>query len=461
MKKMILEICCAVSIVAGTSSCSLNIPPPDLYSDPHAITNVQTARSLLTSCYHLYPHYEFEYSLLGNDFCMTNLTAKDINKQNIYLWQDINISSFASESWLAYYNCIANIDVLQERLKNIKTSSATDSIALQAISAESNTLKAMCYFDLLRLFSNPYDINPISHGIVLKSVVGVEMKARASKKECATYIRQLLTDASKIQNAPNRNGWLSQKAAIYMLSELALYEGNYQEAAHHAQQLIATTDESLIDGSNYYRLWANNSDDVRIFGFHINRAIFTEIEFSSTEGDLYAINHELQFDANDARKAWTVFPKTMAGAERLLLGKYNKINKTGSNTMYLNRMRYAGAYFIAAECYARLNEKEKALATINRYLRAINAREIAATITGEELVHAILHEKYKEYVGEGQNYFDLKRTHTDNLKKQGIWGNTSKTTIDKNDYRWTFPIPASEFRYNEQITQNNGWPINR
>lgn len=69
IKKFIYIFTAISGILAGVSSCSLDIPPADQYSDPDAITNVSTARSLLTSAYLLYPHYEYELSILGDDFC--------------------------------------------------------------------------------------------------------------------------------------------------------------------------------------------------------------------------------------------------------------------------------------------------------------------------------------------------------------------------------------------------------
>ncbi len=68
IKKFIYIFTAISGILAGVSSCSLDIPPADQYSDPDAITNVSTARSLLTSAYLLYPHYEYELSILGDDF---------------------------------------------------------------------------------------------------------------------------------------------------------------------------------------------------------------------------------------------------------------------------------------------------------------------------------------------------------------------------------------------------------
>jgi hypothetical protein len=108
-----------------------------------------------------------------------------------------------------------------------------------------------------------------------------------------------------------------------------------------------------------------------------------------------------------------------------------------------------------------MQQEDVAIATINTYLLAIGAQPLDNSLRGDELVKAILHEKYKEFVGEGQNYFDLKRVHTDKLNRLGAWGTSNRSYINKNDYRWTFPIPASEYRYNEAVEQNEGWPINR
>lgn len=79
MKNYINIIKKSLVLVGSTmllASCSLNVPPPDQFSDPDAITDVKTGRSLLTSCYLSYPHQEYEFSLLGNDFCPTNLAER-------------------------------------------------------------------------------------------------------------------------------------------------------------------------------------------------------------------------------------------------------------------------------------------------------------------------------------------------------------------------------------------------
>lgn len=458
-RKIIHSILLILSIVHFTS-CSLNVPPPDLYSDPDAITNGKAARSLLASCYLLYPHVEYELSTLGNDFCLTNYSGKDVSQQNLYLWQDNSISSFSSETWASYYNCIANCDVLLDRISKAKSASPADSVSLQQTEAEAKTLKAMAYFDLLRLFSSPYDTQDDNLGIVIKSRTGVETVARSSKTACVEYIGNLLKDAMSVKNNPTANGWLSTRAATYLMAELSLYSGNNKDAARYAQMLIDECKPEYISKQNYGRIWGTTSYEGRIFALNINTSFYSGIQYS-TDGDYFALNPELQFDKADARKVWTVYNKNILGTERELMGKYNKLNKENANINYVNRMRWAGAYFIAAEAYARMQQDDVAIATINVYLLAIGAQLLDNSLRGDALVKAILHEKYKEFVGEGQNYFDLKRVHTDKLNRLGVWGTSNRSYINKNDYRWTFPIPASEYRYNEAVEQNEGWPINR
>lgn len=84
------------------TACSLNIPPQDQFSDPDAITNVSNARSLLASAYSSYPHQEYEFSLLGNDFVPTSLSIKDISSLNLYNWNDKEINKLAPNLWQDY-----------------------------------------------------------------------------------------------------------------------------------------------------------------------------------------------------------------------------------------------------------------------------------------------------------------------------------------------------------------------
>ena len=464
MNKRLNAIVKKVLLLTGSTlllaACSLNVPPPDQYSDPDAITNVNAGRSLLASCYLSFPHNEYEFSVLGNDFCPTNLAGKDVEELNLYNWQDKNISNLATTVWQDYYNCISNCDALLERVNGITTETSEEEKEKNAIKTEAQTLKAMCYFDLLRIYATAYDRNPDGDGVVIKNMFGFETNKRSSKKVCIGMINDLLKEAASVEHTSQKNGWLSQTAALYMLAETSLYMGEYGDAARYADEVIAQGDDSQIGGDSYARLWKTESFAGRIFAFSTSSSYYTAIEYDSNDGDYYVINPAFNYSEQDVRKACAIYTKMQNGKERQLVGKYNMMNKQGTQPSYINRMRFAGAYFIAAEAYARNHDETTARQRINHYLQLVGAENIADGATGEALLDAILAEKYKEFVGEGTNYFDMKRTHSA-ISRLSTWGQAQTSRIDANDYRWTFPIPASEYKYNENVTQNDKWPINR
>ncbi len=445
----------------GLGSCSLNIPPADQYSDPDAIVDVQNARSLLTSAYIAYPHYEYELAILGPDFSPTSLTGKDSNQKNMYQWQDNVISSLADQMWLEYYNTIAICDILLERLPNVMITKESEQQEKDAIGAEAEMLRAMCYFNLLRLYAPAYDRNPQAAGVILKTRVGVEFPARSSIEECTKYVRDLLVEAVKVPNAPKQNGWLSQTAGYYLLAELELYAGNYAEAAQYAEKVLEQTDDNSFTDKGYAELWDKSTSENRIFAFFVSTPVYSSLQYDEKEGDYFMVSPKVAYGENDYRAAWNVYPFEMDDVERSLLGKYNLNNKEGKGNSYMNTFRYAGAYFIAAEAYSRMNgQSAKALSKVNHYLSLCGAEPLSASLKDKALTEAILVEKLKEFVGEGVSYFDWKRAHL-LLPRYSRWGGHEESVVRPDDYRWTFPIPASEYKFNENVTQNEGWPLNR
>ncbi len=460
MKRNIKHIIC-ILLVAIFCGCSLNIPPPDQFSDPDAITTVSTARSLLTSAYISYPHYEYQLSILGEDFCPTNLSGKDVSQQNLYRWQDNSINELAGEIWSTYYTTIAYCDVLLERLPNVATANASEEREKKQIASETKTLKALCYFKLLQLFATPYHKNINADGVVIKKRIGVEVVARSSKSDCVTYIRTLLLDALAQSADTDKNGWLSKTAIYHILSQLELYAGNYTKAAQYAEDVLSRAEDAWFTGANYRYLWSANSYEGRIFAFNITNPYYTSIQYDEPNGDYFAVNPKVEYAMSDVRREYNLYPFTMAGESRNLFGKYNMNNRKGEANNYVDMMRYAEAYFIAAEAYCRSGEESTGISKINHYLSLCGANTIPVTLTGEELIERIISEKLNEFVGEGINYLDIKRLANNDLKRYTAWGKSTYTTIRKESYKWTFPIPASEYRYNQAVSQNEGWPINR
>lgn len=441
------------------ASCNLNIPPLDQFSDPDAINNVSNARSLLSSAYMAYPHPEYEFSLLGNDFVPTSLSIKDVSSLNLYNWSDREISKLAPSLWQGYYNVIAQCDALLERMDNVKTSSTEEQNEKQTITAEAKTLKALCYFQLLKVFAPAYDLNPDAPGVILKTHLGIEDKQRSSIRDCVSTIRGLLSDAVQMDGTSRNNGWLSKTAVLYLQADVALYSGDYQTAITSGNAVIAKANDAYFTSEGISNLWAKDSYAGRIFAFNTHSTYYSNIQFSIQEGDYFCVNPKLNVGTSDLRYTSFTYPFVMNGTVRTLLGKYNRCNKLNQTTAYINTMRYAGAYYIVAEAYYRKGETEAARVLINHYWHCIGVSEAPAGITNQALLELILTDKQREFVGEGVNFFDLKRTHLASLSRYSQWGTSASSSISSTDYRWNFPIPVSEYRFNS-VEQNAGWPSN-
>ena len=100
----------------------------------------------------------------------------------------------------------------------------------------------------------------------------------------------------------------------------------------------------------------------------------------------------------------------------------------------------------------------QALQMVNRLLSAYGAEPLDDSLEGDALIDAILREKHKEFVGEGVRYFDLKRIGKP-LQRYKNLGSGVSAVIQPDDYRWLFPIPESEYKYNDLMDQNPKWPF--
>ncbi len=134
----------------------LDIRLEDQYSDPDAISTTGSARELLASAYNSLPRFQMEFSVLSDDFVPTNLAGKYAQMQNLYNWVEKDMEDLSDNVWSEYYMTVAIVNALLPRLDNIKPKDDKDKAEIDKIRSEAKALKALCYFDLLRLYGPVY-----------------------------------------------------------------------------------------------------------------------------------------------------------------------------------------------------------------------------------------------------------------------------------------------------------------
>ena len=101
-------------------------------------------------------------------------------------------------------------------------------------------------------------------------------------------------------------------------------------------------------------------------------------------------------------------------------------------------------YYIAAECLLRKNDP-KAADYFNAVLESRGLVALDDRIPAESLtIEKITQERYKEFVGEGQTFFNMKRL---NLDIQAITGEI----LPAANSIYTVPVPEEEFNYRNEV----------
>jgi putative tetratricopeptide repeat-containing domain protein len=170
MKAYQLFILLIIGVIS--SYCSLDLPPEDEVSDPNAITSVTSAQRLLASAYSSYKPYSnaLTWVLRSDDLIPTQYLAREVNLQNTYNWNDRELVNHSEDIWKSLYNTIAQCNALLERLPNVTPQNSSQRRELQLVQQRATYLKALCYFDLLRIFSPAFgqpNIQP--YGILFKN----------------------------------------------------------------------------------------------------------------------------------------------------------------------------------------------------------------------------------------------------------------------------------------------------
>ena len=184
---------CAICFLIG--GCSLNIPLEDQFSDPDAITDVLSARSLLASAYKAMPQQIFQLSVLSDDFCPSQHLNKDMSLQGLYNWREVEMTELAGTLWAGYYAVIAEVNALLARIDAVVTLDETEKLEKMRIVCEAKALKSWCYFDLLRLFAPHVGSKPNAQGIPYVTIYEVAVSPFKTVSEVYDLVIKDLKEA--------------------------------------------------------------------------------------------------------------------------------------------------------------------------------------------------------------------------------------------------------------------------
>lgn len=382
--------------------------------------------------------------------------------------------------WNSIYTSILqanNLIVNIERLEAAGAEANFDDIKGQAL-----TLRALMYFDLVRIYGKQYSDDKDSYGVpnVLEPLEALDQPLRATVAENYNQIITDLKDAEPLLSKSKNNGYLNYYTNMAMQARVYLNMENYPDALSAAQEIIDSGVYSLYSNSEWVDSWTQQFGSESIFELAVlpseadlgNSSLSVYLrraghQSSSAIGQFIASDYYLnRLDEDPTDVRWGVLDYDEVGPNHLGASyKYSgDVNLSGdgkstATSVNIKVIRLSEIYLIAAEA-AFHSDKDLAA----DYLNAIRKRSpglapaTAATIS----IDMILDEKSKELFTEGQRYFDLLRLNKDitfNDELGGVPISTRDKTIDRSFYKTILPISQEEINANPGIggQQNPGY----
>ncbi|ANH82559.1 glycan metabolism protein RagB [Niabella ginsenosidivorans] len=383
--------------------------------------------------------------------------------------------------WSQIYFCLLQVNNLIENIEKLKTAGTAE--GFDEYEGEALTLRALMYFDLVRLYGKPYNFDKTAWGVpnITSVLKPFDKPLRNTVEENYRQIMADLIKAAPLLSKEVNNSYINYYGNLALQARVNLYMNNPAAALSAAEEIINSGKYTLYTPGNWATSWTSQFGSESIFelvmltgeadlgssslGYYLRRkgdgGGAAAGWFGASDGFL----NRLKQDTSDVR--WSVMAadelsttaKPRLGSCYKYSGNTSHVGDKGSQSaVNIKVIRLSEVYLIAAEA-ALATDKEKAAG----YLNAIRKRSpnlapaTAATVT----MDMILDERSKELFCEGHRFFDMIRLNKQITFNDEFVGTitTRPKTIDRSYYKIILPISQDEINRNRglEAQQNPGY----
>jgi len=387
-----------------------------------------------------------------------------------YLWNNTPDASHAL--WTRAYQAIARannvITVIEDGFEEV----GVDQSDLDQLLGECKFVRGLAYFDLARLFCQPYSAGTSQLGLPVVLVTENGKPARETLGVTYDQVEADLLDAAAKLSASSPNagtdpvGWATSYAADALLARLYLYMEDWQTAADYASAVITNFPGSMYTAAEYTTwdlngVWGTDAGSEIIFEIygaegnstHSNWDVISYIMSPDGYGDVGASDdvRNLMEEGVDVRH--NLFVNTANWPNDYWSLKYpGKAPDGNLREDNIPVLRLSEMYLIRAE--AILNGASISGATAIGDVNMIRSNR-GATALGNVTLTDLYQERRRELCYEGHELFDLARTQRGLVRVD--YDGAVNQNIPFPDYRWAMPIPQFEIDANENMQQNPGY----
>lgn len=437
-----------IVLLLGMGACNVLEQEPQSSLDANvALVDGASANAILNGAYSTMGedwYYGTEY-VLNMDLIADNSVFQGFFDSQLEIDQKIVpfTNDFVTQVWPIIYRVINSTNLLIEGIPTLddpKFSNADD------VLGQAYGLRALAYFDLLRMFGEHY-IPDSDFGLPLllqpipeNDFNQIPSIPRSTVAETYAQINQDLDLALSFLTESLDQGTMNYYAALALRARVALYQKNYAVAKAAADEIIEEGGFELLDDLDelYYTTEVTAET---IFDREFNDQDQSSFNDYTIGRDEYNLDQNLinATETGDQRASFYGFSRN---ADRIL--KYTD----GTNANNAKVFRLAEIYLIRAEAAALLSgNPNSGLADINRIRLRAGIVPLGSLPSMDAFVDALLQERRIELAFEGHRFFDLVRF------------NKTEAVLGIPDFRKIFPIPRNELQVAEPgiLVQNPGY----
>lgn len=451
-----------IACMASGCAKQLEQNDPQSFSDDNAFTYIQYIQQGVNGAFGA-------YSTKASDLWKNSLTSDEtkLGPDNAgggaltFRFQYNADNTSGSDVIQGYYGFYAMIDQINRVLPHVKDAAGGTAERKDELTAHLLGLRAIAHFDLLQSFCKNYDPNGLGIA-VMTSFSPTAQPARNKMGEVMAQIETDLTTAKSLLPAVTAINFsdtvLNRLNIAAYQARIALYKGDYDAAVNYATEVINSGIRPLANGFDYQQIWTDDSFSESLFRIRFEQSAGIGGLWTGG-GNAAQISPSdkltASYDANDIRLS--AFIGLNSAGNRYV--KKHSISNRGPRIVDLKACRTSEMYLIRAEAYARKSSPDIAAGAAD--LNELRSNRIAGYVdqtftSAQDLVAAVLQERFKELCFEGFRFYDLKRN---NLPVERLASDASPAwqTLPASSYLFVYPIPQSAILANPNTIQNEGY----
>lgn len=420
--------------------------------------------------------YDGEFTLMSELRCGNAKNPTSVPGSGRYRSDTQWIYSDHSTSplWSYAYYTIARANNVINNLDDKVGKDATQQ-QVNNVKAEALFIRALCYFDLVITYCQPYNYNATEDdkmGVPLVLVTENGKPARDSKENVYNQIVADLLQAESIMADDYVRSGVTDKAATptkpaiqALLSRVYLYMNKWQEAANYATKVISNKKYELAPADTYAAMFsaatAPEGGEIifEVYGSDKNEywdnsgwahlPYTTTTDDKGSHGDVCATKdlYDL-YSEGDVRKSMfkqhgnDYFPTKYSGKPKDSDPKYTNVPILRLSEMYLNR---AEAIINGASIQGVTAESDlRKIATVR-----------GASQTAAATKQGVFDERRRELAFEGHITADYARCNKSMTRKD--FDDSKNKDVAFPSYMWALPIPHRELTANPNVAPNPGY----